>query len=77
MLRGAVIDVQAASLLQIASLKLRTEAGEIVDLTVEGDVGVSPGHLREHMALGDPVAVTVRYADGLVIAQRIDDAPPP
>jgi hypothetical protein len=65
--------VQAASFMQIASFTLRKDDGELVELTVEGDVGMTPSHLREHMALADPVAVTVRYADGLVIATRIED----
>jgi hypothetical protein len=28
------------------------------------------------MALGDPVTVTVRYADGLTIATRVEDRQP-
>jgi hypothetical protein len=72
-----VIDVQVASFSQIASFRLRTEAGEIVELIVEGDVGITPGHLREHMVLGQPVKVTVRRADGLMIATLIEDAPVP
>lgn len=70
---GLVVEMQAASLLQIASFTLRTDDGTFVEMIVEGDVGITASHLREHMALADPVAVTVRYADGLTIATRIDD----
>ena len=74
---GLVVEMQAASILQIASLTLRTDDGTFVEMIVEGDVGITASHLREHMALADPVTVTVRYADGLIIATRIDDRLPP
>lgn len=70
---GLVVDLQAASILQIASFTLRTDDGALVELVVEGDVGMTASHLREHMALADPVSVTVRYADGRTIATRIED----
>jgi hypothetical protein len=72
-LHGLVVDVQAASFLQIASFTLRTDDGQIVEMVVEGDVGFTPSHLRDHMALGDPVTVSVRYADGLTIATSVED----
>jgi hypothetical protein len=75
-LHGLVVDVQAASFLQLASFTLRTDDGEIVDMVVEGDVGFTPSHLRDHMALGDPVTVTVRYADGVTIATSVEDRQP-
>ena len=74
---GLVVEMQAASILQIASFTLRTDDGTLVEMIVEGDVGMTSSHLREHMALADPVAVTVRYADGLIIATRIEDLLPP
>jgi len=74
---GLVVAMQAASILQVASLTLRTDGGILVEMVVEGDVGITASHLREHMALADPVTVTVRYADDLVIATRIDDRLPP
>jgi hypothetical protein len=70
---GLIVEMQAASILQIASFTLRTDDGALVELVVEGDVGMTASHLREHMALADPVTVTVRYADGLTIATRIED----
>ena len=74
---GLVVELQAASILQIASFTLRTDDGALVEMVVEGDVGMTASHLREHMALADPVTVTVRYADGLTIATRIEDRLPP
>ena len=73
---GLVVDVQAASFLQIGSFTLRTNDGTLVEMTVEGDVGITQSHLREHMALGEPVTVTVRHADGLTIATRVEDQQP-
>jgi hypothetical protein len=75
-LRGLVVDMRAASFVQVAALTLRTERGDVVDMTVEGDAGITASHLREHMVLAEPVAVTVRYDGSRVIATRIDDAPP-
>ncbi|MCC7366976.1 MAG: hypothetical protein IT306_01050 [Chloroflexi bacterium] len=73
-LRGLVVDVRIATFTQIQGFSLRTDDGSVYELIVEGDVGISPGHLREHMLLGEPVIVTVRYADDLQIATRVDDA---
>ena len=75
-LDGLVVAIQSASILQIASFTLRTDTGDLVEMIVEGDVGITASHLREHMALADPVTVTVRYADGLTIATLIQDRQP-
>jgi hypothetical protein len=72
-LHGVLVEVEAASFLLVRSLTLRTDAGELIPMIAEGDIGMTPGHLREHMALGEPVSITVRYADELVIVTRIDD----
>ena len=74
---GLVVEMQAASILQVASLTLRTDDGTLVEMVVEGDPGITASHLREHMTLAEPVTVTVRYADGLTVATRIDDLRPP
>lgn len=74
---GLVVEMQAASILQISSFTLRTDDGALIEMIVEGDVGITASHLREHMALADPVTVTVRYADGLTVATRIEDLLPP
>jgi hypothetical protein len=76
-LRGIVTDVKISSFTQIQAFSLRTDEGDAHDFIVEGNVGITPGHLREHMLLGDPVVVTVRYADDLKIATQVDDAVPP
>lgn len=70
---GLVVEMQSASILPIASFTPRTDDIALAELIVEGDVGMTASHLREHLALADPVTVTVRYADGLTIATRIED----
>jgi len=72
--RGLVIQVQVATFTQIQAFTLRTDDGEIWEFIVEGDVGVTPSHLREHMTLADPVIVSVRYQYGLNIATLVEDA---
>lgn len=73
--QGLIVDMQAASFVQIASFTLRTDDGELIEMVCQGDVGITPGHMRDHMALADPVSVPVRYEGSKVIALRVDDAP--
>ena len=75
--RGLVVDLQIASFTQIQAFTLRTDEGETHEFIVEGNIGITPGHMREHMLLGDPVIVSIRYTDGLQIATYVDDAIPP
>jgi hypothetical protein len=75
-LRGLVVDVQSASFSQVQAFTLRTDSGETHEFVVEGNVGFTPSHLREHMLLGDPVIVSIRHADGLQIATLVEDANP-
>ncbi len=70
---GLLIEVEAASFLRVGALTLRTDNGDVISMIAEGDIGMTPGHLREHMALAEPVTITVRYDDDLIIATRIDD----
>ena len=71
--RGLVINVQVASFSKIGSFDLRTDDGEILSFAVEGDPGITPSHLREHMVLAEPVTVIYHQANGQLVATRIDD----
>jgi len=73
--QGLIVDMQAASFVQIASFTLRTDDGQLIEMICEGDVGITPGHMRDHMALAEPVSVPVKYEGNKVIAIRVDDAP--
>ena len=71
--RGVLLDVAARSLTELRSFEVRTEDGRRLSFRVEGDVGMTPGHLREHMLRAEPVTVTYRAsADGLV-ALHLED----
>ena len=75
---GFVVDVQTSSLTQVDSFTLRTQDGQELVFRVgplELDGGAFPGgHLREHMALAQAVAVAYREEDGERVAYRLADA---
>jgi hypothetical protein len=72
--RGRIVNVQARSIAETETITLRTDDGREVELRVDKAVAVTPGHLREHMALGDPVAVSYTQGPDGLLAVRIDDA---
>jgi len=70
---GLVIGVESASPVEIQSFRLRTADQRELSFTVKGKVGMTSGHLREHMQAGLPVEVTfVSEADRLR-AITVDD----
>ena len=63
----------ATSLTSVGSFELRAEDGRRLSFRADGDVGMTPAHLREHMVLGEPITVTYReLAEGL-LALRVED----
>ena len=75
---GFVIDVQSTSLTKVDSFTLRTQDGQELVFRVgplELDGGAFPaGHLREHMAMAQAVAVAYREENGDRVAYRLADA---
>ncbi len=75
---GFVVDVKSTSLTQVDSFTLRTQDGQELVFRVgplELDGGAFPaGHLREHMALNQAVAVAYREEVGERIAYKLVDA---
>jgi hypothetical protein len=75
---GFVIDMKSTSLTQVDSFTLRTPEGTELLFRVgplELDGGAFPaGHLREHMALNQAVAVAYREEGGDRVAYRLVDA---
>jgi hypothetical protein len=72
--RGLITNVQARSIVEAEAITLRTEAGQELTLRVDHAVDVTPGHLREHMTLAEPVLVTYEQTPDGLLATRIDDA---
>jgi hypothetical protein len=70
---GLVVDLRAASFNQLAAFELRADDGRSLSFAVEGDVGITPSHMREHMVLAEPVTVTYRDTGGTFVASRVDD----
>ena len=75
---GFVVDVKSTSLTEVPSFTLRTQDGQELTFRVgalELDGGAFPaGHLREHMALNQAVAVAYRMENGERVAYRLVDA---
>ena len=71
--RGTVLAVEARSIGRADAVTVRTDDGRELRFQVDPRVDWTPGHLREHAALGEPVIVEyTRAGDGL-LAVRIDD----
>lgn len=75
---GFIIEVNSTSITQVDSFTLRTPEGVRLQFSVgrlELEGGAFPaGHLREHMTLGQPVAVAYRQEGGTRVAYRLVDA---
>jgi hypothetical protein len=72
--RGVLLDVEAPTIQQVNSFTLRSDEGQELHFVTAPDFnqGVShlmtPGHMRQHMALADPVEVTYRDNNGTHVA---------
>ncbi|MFN0074437.1 MAG: hypothetical protein ACKVVP_23390 [Chloroflexota bacterium] len=71
--RGILLNLAQRSFTELESFELRTDDGQVITFLVEGDVGLTPGHAREHMSLVEPV--TVLYHPGALgpVAIHITD----
>jgi hypothetical protein len=71
--RGIVIAVEAQSVARAGAMTMRTVDGRELRLVIAAEVPWTPGHLREHMAQGEPVIVEYRTQGADLLALRIDD----
>ena len=71
--RGVIVAVQARSVAQADMVTVRADDGRELIFQVDSSVDVTPGHLREHMTLAEPVLVTYQRENGGLLARRIDD----
>jgi len=78
--RGVLLDVVSPSIQQVDSFTLRTDDGRELSFHTAPDFNrgvahvMTPGHMRQHMALADPVVVTYREDGDKLIALSATDA---
>ena len=72
--RGVLLDVEAPSIQKVDSFTLRSDDGQELHFVTAPDFNqdvahlMTPGHMRQHMALADPVEVTYRSDNGTLVA---------
>jgi hypothetical protein len=72
--RGVLLDVVSPSIQKVDSFTLRTDDGQELAFVTAPDFNagvahlMTPGHMRQHMALADPVLVTYRQDNGTLVA---------
>ena len=77
--RGVLLDVVSPSIQQVDRFTLRTDDGQLLNFVAAPDFNanaqhaMTPGHMRQHMALADPVVVTYRQENGKLIALSATD----
>jgi hypothetical protein len=77
--RGILLDVQGASLQRVESFTLRTDDGRELTFRTAPNFNegashsMSPGHMRQHMALAEPVTVTYREEGSSLVALSATD----
>ncbi|MFP5343430.1 MAG: hypothetical protein ACLGIJ_10985 [Candidatus Limnocylindria bacterium] len=76
-LTGVIVAVDSRGLTDVRAFTLRTVDGTLYafDLRELRSTAAFPlGHLAEHQATAEPVVVTFRVEDGILIATAVDDA---
>ena len=74
-----LLDVVSPGLQKVDSFTLRTDDGQELQFSTTADFNqgvahlMTPGHMRQHMALGDPVEVTYRDENGRHVALSATD----
>jgi hypothetical protein len=81
--RGVLLDVVSPGIQKVDSFTLRTDEGQELHFSTAPDFNqgvahlMTPGHMRQHMALGDPVEVTYREQNGSLVALSATDVSAP
>ena len=71
--RGHGIDVEARSITEVESLVIEDGSGEQWIFETEGNVGITPSHIQEHMLLGQELTVYYEEQDGRLVAIAVTD----
>jgi len=73
--RGVLLDVESPSIQKVDSFTLRTDSGDEMHFVTAPNFNqgsshlMTPGHMRQHMALADPVEVTYEVdSSGTLVA---------
>jgi hypothetical protein len=75
-----LLDVVSPGIQKVDRFTLRTDDGQEMTFVTAPDFNagvahtMSPGHMRQHMALADPVVVTYRRDNGMLVALSASDA---
>ncbi len=73
---GVIVAVDSRGLDDVRAFTLRIDGGTILvfDLREIRDTATFPlGHLAEHQATAEPVRVSFRVEDGVLVATAVDD----
>ena len=72
--RGVLLDVESPSIQKVDGFTLRSDDGQELHFVTASNFNqgashlMTPGHMRQHMALADPVEVTYREDSGNFVA---------
>jgi hypothetical protein len=76
---GVLLEVQSPGIQQVDSFTLRTDDGQELTFVPARNFNagvahvMTPGHMRQHMALAEPVTVTYREDNGTLVALSATD----
>jgi hypothetical protein len=81
--RGVLLDVVSPGIQRVDRFTVRADDGRELSFVPAPEFNqgathaMTPGHMRQHMALADPVIVTYRAENGTLIALSATDASSP
>jgi hypothetical protein len=77
--RGVLLELESPSIQRVERFTLRTDDGQELAFTTAPDFNsgashaMSPGHMRQHMALAEAVTITYREEGGRLVATSATD----
>ena len=71
--RGIVVEVVGRDLLEVETLRVRTQDGRTWTFTTDGPLPFTASHLREHQLFGQTVLVFFVKRDGQLVAVDLAD----
>ena len=72
--RGLVVEVVGRNIAEVETIRVRDDFGKVWDFAgAEGNIGITPSHLREHQLTGQAVLVTYVMRGGTLVAVDVAD----